>query len=521
MPKPFSRKAEKQALVDTPDRELKARYPDHPCRKLIALKKEFVAAGFQKTRTKAHDKPLPEALDNEVLRAKLSQTPDRALTTEFPDYPYRALHRWKQSLQDERQANIKAFMEGKLSDHQAALWVSKAELNRRKKQEYNEAMGLVGDILSGQKVDEPDAAEKAATYLTKLSDDENAWLTQRNARSVSISAARELLMWRHIEARIRVVAPQIAARPRGYARKKGVMPGPGRVLNMLWTDHHNGADLPRDELPVGYDRDAQRRRFASVLKNALDYKRDYRKDTVAHVYDAGDNLEGFLAHDMRSGEPLADQFATTLEYRIQATEHLAAEFPEVHIWVKPGNHDRNKMRHPGRATYQKWDSFQTMLGHAWAAACRNLPNVHFHVDKRPYAAVDSFGWKTFVTHGDTNFSVGNPGKTVRVNDIAHQMADINATQRYGCRFDVFAVGHVHTSVNMRIGGAELFINASLCPSSGYSDSLGYYTDCSQWLWETTEKYAVGDIRRVSVDTDTDTDASLDAIITPVNIWPED
>lgn len=464
-------------------------------------------------------KPLPKTWSDKAKMALLN-TPDRQLTSEFPQYSYRQLVLWKGEIRKERDIKLVEFRDGKLNQKQIDIWVSQAELQRRKKQEYNEAMGLTHDVLSGAKVTEHDAVEKVASYLTKLASDEDAWRTQRTARSVSISAANDLLLWKHVEQRIETLAKHIRGRPKGYARKKAKPTDLRRVLNCLWTDHHNGASLPKNELPVGYDEAAQRRRFAHLLRNALDYKLDHRPHTVAHIYDAGDNMEGYLGHDFRSGEPLAEQFAQTLEYRIQATEHLAAQFPEVHIWIDAGNHDRHKFRHPGRATYQKWDSFQHMLGAAWRAACRSLENVHFHMDKRPYSAVDVMGHWHYITHGDTHFNLGNPGKSIKMDSIIAQMNSINATERYGHRFSVFAAGHVHTSVQIEAAGADLFINSALCPSSGHADACGYSTDASQWMWETTEKHAVGDIRRVKVGIAQDTDVSLDAVIAPAIIWED-
>jgi hypothetical protein len=461
-------------------------------------------------------KKIYRGMSNEE-RATLATTHQSDLKATFPMYTIRQAIALRKLAVQERRKIRAAYLEGKApKDGQAALWVSKADLQKRKKQEYNENMGAVYDALETGKAEDPAGI---AQYLNDLAADEQGFRVQRKARSLSISAANELLLHKHIEARLEAIMPGLKARRYGYARRRGDSTTRiNRSLQNLWTDQHMGASLPGRELPQAYGIVEERRRFAKVVSNVCEYKRDYRDRTALRVFDAGDNIEGFLAHDLRSGEPLADQFVLRVEYSIQAIQHLAAEFPHVDVHYDTGNHDRNKMRHPGRATYQKWDSFQTMIAHAVRLACRDLPNVTFHIDRRPYTTVDILGHAHFVTHGDTHLNAGNPGKTLKVDKLLSQINSINATRRYGSAFEVFAMGHVHTSVQAQIEDCDIFINGPLCPSGGYADGSGYFSSASQWIWETTEKYAVGDMRRVSVGPDTDADASLDNVIRPVTEW---
>jgi hypothetical protein len=450
--------------------------------------------------------------------AQLAVTRQEKLTRAFPGFKIRELIALKKVAAKYRKNMSARILAGEVQTDNPEMWLSQGELKRRKKQEYQENMGDYYTALEQGEPKDPAKAEDIAGYLTSLAEDENAWRVQRRARAISISAANELLLFKHIEARLELLTKGLKARREGYARRKAAVLNIKRALQQLWTDHHMGANLPADELPIGYGQVEERRRFASIVKNALEYKRDYRDQTVTNVFDAGDNIEGFLAHDMRSGEPLADQFVARVEYLVQAYQHLAQEFPQVNVFSVPGNHDRNKMRHPGRATYQKWDSYQTMIAHAVRMACRDLENVKFHIDRRPYITTSILGHSHFVTHGDTLLNAGKPGKSIRVKDLVAQADSINATRRYGGPFEVFAIGHLHTSVQAQLDGADFFMNGPLCPSSGFSDGLGHFSMASQWLWETTEKYAVGDLRRVSVGPDTDADASLDSVIRPVEGW---
>ena len=384
----------------------------------------------------------------------------------------------------------------------------------QKKQEYNRTMGEFADMLA-----DPDSADetkqaRVSRYLSNLAEDEKRFLNRRRARSVSLAAARELLFVRRFIEASRVVFKD-RIEPSGYASKSRRVFGKGkRIVNVLLSDLHFGARLDASELPTGYTAKTEARRLAKIVAEVCDYKPQYRDETTCNVLVNGDIIEGYLLHDIRDGDPLTDQFTGIVYALTQAIGHIAAAYPRVQVYWQSGNHGRNKLRHPGRATSSKWDSFETMAGVAVRLACQPLKNVVWNIPTTPYCTVPLFDARLLLTHGDTVINVGNPGKSLNLAKIDQQMAHINATGVYGSKFDVFAVGHVHVGVHVSLMAGHLIVNPPLVPSNGFALTLGYVSQCGQWLWESVEGYPVGDARLIEIGAAEDRDASLEKIIKP-------
>lgn len=329
---------------------------------------------------------------------------------------------------------------------------------------------------------------------------------------------------RHQTAREALLAAEVAARcakvftkqvkPRGKAKAKPrVNRKCDRIVNLFLSDLHIGSDTAAPEMPFAYGEREERRRLARVVAEAANYKEQYRDRSTLHVYLMGDIIDGRL-HDMREPAPLAAQFARALSHLRQAIAYLAEVYPEVKVFCQTGNHGRDKGRHPKRATYEKWDSYETMLYVALEMGTKELKNVEWHIPQEHFCAVPLFDSWLFATHGDTDFHVGNVGAALPMRRIEQQMHTINSTRVYKRVFDVFAVGHVHTSASVQLAAGNLMVNGALCPPNGFAADLGLFTACSQWLWESVPGFPVGDQRRICVGEEDDRDRSLDTIIAP-------
>lgn len=335
----------------------------------------------------------------------------------------------------------------------------------------------------------------------------------RRTKVVSLAVARdELFLQRFDELAKKRFAGKIAAS--GYARKRPRGQGK-RILNVLLSDLHFGTRHDGRELPQSYGAAETARRLAKVIAEAAEYKPQYREHTSLKVRLSGDILQGALGHGPTWDTALAAQFDEALWLLTQALAFLAKHFPSVEVYIQNGNHDRDISVHPKRATSQKWNGWTWCLGRALHYACSGLSNVEIFTPRTPYCAIQLFDAWEFATHGDTVFSIGNPGQKLDVAAIENKAHKINSTGVYGHRFQVFSVGHVHVSASLELSGdAALIVNSALVPMDGYSESLGYVTACSQWLWESVPGYPVGDQRRIKVGPGEDGDASLDKIIRP-------
>lgn len=387
------------------------------------------------------------------------------------------------------------------------------EADAQKKQEYNRTMGEVADFMADPTGVDEAGLERIARYLSNLAEDEQRFVNRRRARHVSLAAAREVLFVRRFMEAARVVFKDKVSAS-GYATQPPSKKHPRRKVNLMLSDLHFGARLDGAELPVEFNARTEARRLAKVIMETIAYKPHYREQTELNLLVNGDIIEGLLQHDEADGDPLTDQFVAITYALVQAITLLATHYPSVNVYWQTGNHGRNKLRHPGRATTSKWDSFETMIGKSVELACSSLRNVRWEIPRAPYCAVPLFESHMLLTHGDTVINVGNPGATLPINKIEQQMSKINATRVYGHQFDVFAVGHVHLGVNVLLPSGHLIINPPLVPSNGFALSLGYVSACGQYLWESIEGYPVGDTRLIRVGKSEDEDPKLERIIKP-------
>lgn len=286
---------------------------------------------------------------------------------------------------------------------------------------------------------------------------------------------------------------------------------PQRILNLMLSDLHYGADVSAAETGDVYGPVEEARRTASVCLAAADWKRQYRKETVLYVHILGDIIEGKL-HDPETGAPMAEQFYRATWNLTQGLRFLASEFQEVCVFAVPGNHGRRKDRHPGRAVNQKWDSIENMLYASLKMALAAVPNVKFTIPMTPYYRYDAFNKRGFMTHGDTVLNVGFPGRAINVESVRRQVNEINAREH--C--DLYGVGHVHVASSVRIpSGPVLITNGCLVPSGEFGESLGMMNvACCQQIWESVPDIIYGHRMDILVDRNTDKEADLDRIVTP-------
>jgi hypothetical protein len=283
-----------------------------------------------------------------------------------------------------------------------------------------------------------------------------------------------------------------------------------RAVNVLLSDLHYGADLVPEEHPLLYGVREERRRTSAVVKEVLEYKEQYRKDTELVVHLAGDIIQGRL-HDLRDGAPMGEQFARALWVLSGAVARFSEGYGKVTVYCTPGNHGRIKDRHHSRAVDQKWDSFEYMIFMALKFRFANLSNVKFVIPRTPYYIYDLFNLKGFITHGDTVLNPGYPGKAINVGRVETQV--LKLISAFG-HFDLVGTGHVHVASATQLpNGTHLVTNGCLIPPDSYAGSIGIHTTaCGQQMWETVPGYMFGDHRVININEKNDKDSSLDAII---------
>lgn len=287
-----------------------------------------------------------------------------------------------------------------------------------------------------------------------------------------------------------------------------------RVVNVLLSDLHFGSDIAENETGHSWGKVEEARCLAKVVKNVCAYKSHYRSETRLVANIIGDIIENEL-HDTSTAAPIHEQTCRAIHLLSQAIARFSENYPEVVINFAPGNHGRDKSIHHGRATSMKWNAIETTIYYAVRKACANLKNVTFHQPKTPWVIYEVLGHKMYVTHGDTNMNVGNPNTSISIKAIEAHVNRLNSSLRDEEKFAVVAVGHVHIAVAVHLlNGTYLFMNGPLVPPNSYAQTFGNMNGPQdQIIWETTEKFAVGDQRFINAQ-GAENDASLDKIIQP-------
>ena len=285
-----------------------------------------------------------------------------------------------------------------------------------------------------------------------------------------------------------------------------------RRLNIMLSDLHYGADLDPKLVDFQYGPTEESRRTAAIATRVADYKRQYRKDTELHVHLIGDIIQGKL-HDVQSAANLTTQIDRAIHCLVPTIEFWATEFRRVVVKTSGGNHGRDGVRHPLRAMQDKFDSNEFRIYRALKQIFKRVPNVEIHTEMRGYYIYEQFGMKGLMSHGDTIFNVGYPGKVIAVKSLSSQINDFRLAKPENNNVQLFGFGHVHTAMCVNVGGSTIITNGPMIPNDEFAQSIGIFsTACSQQLWETVPGYMFGDHRAIRVGVEDDKDSSLDKVI---------
>ncbi len=393
------------------------------------------------------------------------------------------------------------------------------QASREKRQEYSRAMGenaraleraalAAGAEASGDVLGHMPAA--SGEYIAKLAEQERRFGNRRLARSVSLAQAQEALAIAHFkQAAQEFLSAKIT--PVGYAKAPAKAPAK-RTICLLLSDLHLGSDLSSLDEPLPFRAVEESRRLEHVIRECAAYKAHHRASTELVLMLNGDMIEGQLGHDLRGGAPLTEQKVIFWRYFRSAIGYLASAFPSVRVVCQPGNHGRDKVRHPGRATSRKWDGHEWELYYALSCMASDLKNVTFTCDLRALSLIDLHGSTLALTHGDTEIKLGHPDKAAAQNRAA--IDRMNHARTWGTRIDALAVGHYHTP-RYHPGDPAIIYNGPLVPPNGYARAEGYTGErCGQFMWEAVEGFPVGDVRFIDVGTRQDHDEKLGSIIAP-------
>ena len=387
----------------------------------------------------------------------------------------------------------------------------RSQAAKEKRQDFNRRMGEFAEDFRDAAANGTNVPQRHAEYISVLAEQERRFGNRRWARSIAIAEAHEQLSR---EAMIYVAETYFRNKvePTGYAR----FPKPDKLVKrtacVLLSDLHLGSELDSMDEPVSFKAVEEARRLEYVLRQFVDFKPQYRDQTSALILLNGDLIEGMLLHDLRSGAPLTEQQAIYWEYMSRFIGTVAQQFPSAHVEIQGGNHGRNKLRHPGRATASKWDSVEWSMNYALRMMCSELKNVTWGLPFRAISIIDLHGQTLGMTHADTEIKLGDPDTKAKENMAS--LSKINSTNIYGTRFDGWTFGHYHKG-RFQPGRPSMLWNGPLVPPNGYARTSGYIDDvCGQWIFEASEGHLFGDLRFIEVGASQDNDERLGTLIKP-------
>lgn len=381
---------------------------------------------------------------------------------------------------------------------------------KEKRQEFSRAMGEVASALrlSGGSPDQ--MPPELGTFLGTLAEQERRFGNRSTARQVSLAAAQEELS-RQLFIRAAKQYLQGKVEPAGYALRSAPR-HVARSVVLHFSDLHLGSDLLEIDNPIPFRAIEESRRLEFIVRETIDYKPRHRENSELVLLLNGDLIEGYLGHDLRDGAPLTEQKVVFWKYFQRIIGLFAETFPRVRVECQPGNHGRDKIRHPGRATSSKWDGHEWAMYFALSQMCSSLRNVSFHIPLRAVSVVDLHGSNLLLTHGDTEVKLGDPDTQAGRN--SNILDRINANRVYGCEFQVATFGHFHKP-RYQVRQPRMIFNGALVPPNGYARTQGYIGEpCGQFLWEAVEGYPVGDVRFLEVGRSQDRDERLGKLIPP-------
>ena len=291
-----------------------------------------------------------------------------------------------------------------------------------------------------------------------------------------------------------------------------------RTLIGHLSDMHYGCNI--DPAEVGgvnkFNWEIAARRTAMFMEQLATYKPEHREDTDLVLLLNGDILAGVIHNQEWFVDLMTTQFAGALHILTQAITFAAQRFQRVRVYTQPGNHGR--MQHKadkGRANTHKWDNFETMLFIALKTVLRDYKNVEVIIEESPYTVFDVQGHKVCITHGDTVFSPGNPGNSIKMKDLKNQVNSLNASLSGSDKVSMVFLGHVHTPTIQKLDNETyIIINGCLSGIDPFAQSIGIFkSHATQQIIEVTPQHPVGDMRFVQVDLGDDR-KDLEKIIEP-------
>jgi hypothetical protein len=287
------------------------------------------------------------------------------------------------------------------------------------------------------------------------------------------------------------------------------------AVTAIFSDLHFGVEVdPREVLGCAYTWEIAARRFAYFCEQIAAFKPHHRKGTVLNAAFIGDIFEGVIHLAEALLDPLAVQWKGALDIIIAGLVYLLDHFERIEVHCTTGNHGRQTYKDKGRATNQKWDSYEYLLYVALQAAFRHEPRINFNIPLAPVWKYDTPGGTIAYAHGDMAPGVGSVNNSIDSGKVKNRIAHLMQSPEFR---DISAMlfGHHHFCSMFPAGPVTVLVNGALIAGGGYGQNVcnDWVPRAEQWVFESAPGFAVGDARRIDV-MKADGLTHLDAIVPP-------
>lgn len=235
------------------------------------------------------------------------------------------------------------------------------------------------------------------------------------------------------------------------------------------SDVHVGEVVAAEEVRgmAEYSLDTFRRRaklWAQKTLELVELRRSrLRVDDLVLLF-LGDIVSGLIHDELNetNAAPIMDQVVIAATEFAQHVSTLSQEFRSVQFHGIPGNHGRTGQRKHFKGRYS---SFDTLVYHYLQLHLQSQPNITFHLPKSPFDIVNVYGVKILYMHGD-NIKGWAGFPWYGVDRAQKRLREVLAMTNDS--FDIVAMGHFHTPLEVEMPTGPMIVNGSFPGGSEYS-----------------------------------------------------
>lgn len=263
------------------------------------------------------------------------------------------------------------------------------------------------------------------------------------------------------------------------------------IANTISSDQHYGEVVRPEEVQGcnAYDLTIAKLRWQLHCEKFVSLAKDhlgYLQYDGAHVWWNGDAFSGDIHEELAKSNEMGTlaTFETMIDPIVNGLRFIAAEFPQVVVSVRRGNHTRTSRKTPAKGRVR--ESFDWLFMRVVEREMRSTPNVVFDIPESDDGIIQQYDHRFLATHGDqfrggsgisgimTPLALGNYRKLRRNVSIGDELA-----------YDTMILGHFHQY--LVIPGIIVNGSAKGYDEYAYVSNFGY-EEPQQAFWVTTPEH---------------------------------